>query len=118
MRFWPPLTEEQGMKALLRRAGDALSDLELALSTAGVSVERGRQNDAARMTVEALARLYIDVAGRDPKRSYDDGEDGEFLKLAQTFINVLRVALPPAVASQISPSQTKVVREVLAELRS
>lgn len=118
MRFWPPLTEEQGMKVLLRRAGDALSDLKLALSTARVSVERGRQNDATRVMLEALANLYVDVAGRDPKRNYDDRETGAFLKLAQTFVDMLRAALPPAVAGQISPSQTKVVREILAELRS
>jgi hypothetical protein len=117
MRFWPPLTDDQGMTALLRRAQNALSDLELALSTARVSVNRGRQSDATRMTVKALAHLYIDVAGRDPKRNYDRGETGEFLKLAQAFMRMVRAALPPAVRSQVSPALTKVVREVLAELR-
>jgi hypothetical protein len=78
MRFWPALAEDQGVTALLRRAQNGLSDLELALSAARVSVDRGRQSDATRMSVEALAHLYIDVAGRDPKRNYNDGETGEF----------------------------------------
>lgn len=117
MRFRPALAEAQGMTALLRRARNALSDLELALSTVRVSVDRGRQSDATRMTVEALAHLHRDVTGRDPKRNYDHGETGEFLKLAQAFMRMVRVDLPPAVRSQVSPSLTKVVREVLAELR-
>lgn len=118
MRFWPPLTDDQGMTAILRRAQNALSDLELALSRVRLSVDRGRQSDATRMTVKALAHLYIDVAGRDPKRNYDRGETGEFLKLAQAFMRMVRAALPPAARSHLSLSLSKVVREVLAELRS
>jgi hypothetical protein len=118
IRFWPPLAEEQGMTAVLRRARNALSDLELALSRVRVTVDRGRQADATRMTVKALALLYIDVAGRDPKRSYDHGETGAFLKLARAFMTMVRDALPAAARSHISLSLSKVVREVLAELRS
>jgi hypothetical protein len=118
MRFWPPLTEEQGMTALLRRARNALSDLELALSTAGVFVERGRQDDATRVTLEALAHLYIDVAGRHPKRNYDAEETGDFLKLAETFMTMVQDALPAAVGKHINLFPSKIVREVLAGLRS
>jgi hypothetical protein len=118
MRFWPPLAEDQAMTALLRRAQNALSDLELALSKVRVAVDRGRQSDSTRMTVEAVALLYIDVAGRDPKRNYDHGETGAFLELARAFMRMVRDALPAAARSQVSLSLSKVVREVLAELRS
>jgi hypothetical protein len=95
------------------------SDLELALSTVRVSVRRGRQDDATRMTIEALARLYRDVAGRNPKRSSTvDGEAGEFLGLVRAFMRMVRAALPAAARSHVSLSLSKVVREVLAEQRS
>jgi hypothetical protein len=117
-RFWPPLGEGDGMEVLLRRAKDALSDLELALSEVSANVSPGRQDEATRMTIGSLAKLYQDVTGHPPKRAYTTEETGEFLKLARAFIGMVRDALPPEARSRVSPSLSKVVREVMAELRT
>jgi hypothetical protein len=117
-RFWPPLDEGEGMEVLLRRATDALSDLNLALSEVNAEVSPGRKDEAARMTIEALARLYFDVRGRMPKRAYTSEEAGEFLGFARAFMRMVRDALPREVQSRVSLSLSKVVREVLAELRT
>ena len=117
MRFWPPLTEKQGMTALLRRAEDALSDLELALSTARVSVNRGRQTDATRMTLEAWRTCTLTSPGGSHATT-TLARPGRFSKLARPFMMMVLTALPVSRPQPGQPIPDQSRPRGLAEQRS